>query len=129
VLLLWQSLGLPELCNHEHLAVQPLLSQFQYIELHVIDSELNPGVATLAEALGATTTQLRLVFHMFDPACKSGSLSTVSGWLELLDALPHVGSMQITLSSVTWSPTIVVVSLCSVSPGRRPGSNLLWSKS
>jgi hypothetical protein len=82
--------------NHEHLAVQPLLRQFQYVELHVIDSELNPGVATLAEALGATTTQLRLVFHMFGPACKSGSLSTVSGWLELLDALPHVGSLQIT---------------------------------
>jgi hypothetical protein len=76
-------------------AVQPLLSQLPFIELRIDDSELSP-LPAIEEALGATTTRLRLKFHVYDHPHTPGNLSTVAAWLQLLDALPRVRTVQIT---------------------------------
>jgi hypothetical protein len=85
----------PELQIQALQAVQPLLRHLPFIELHVKDSQFSPGAAALAEALGATTNKLRLVLQMNDPTPTPGTLTSASGWLELLDALPHVKALQI----------------------------------
>jgi hypothetical protein len=79
-------------------AVQPLLSQLPFIQLIVGYSELNPlaVVAMAGGSLGATATKLRLVFLSDHYSYRPGNLVTVAGWLELLDALPRVKTVQIT---------------------------------
>jgi hypothetical protein len=76
--------------------VQPLLSQLPFIELAIKHPELSP-LAAVAESLGPTTTKLRLKLCMLENSL--GNLSTVAGWLELLDALPRVKTVQITFYS------------------------------
>jgi hypothetical protein len=77
-------------------AVQPLLSQLPFIEL-VAES---PETSTFL-ALGATTTKLRLVFLMDDGSYGPGRLRTLSGWVELLDAMPRVRTVQMTFDDGT----------------------------
>jgi hypothetical protein len=102
----WNISGQPGQCTptEELQAVQPLPSQFQHIELHVMYSELFPEASALAEAIGATTKQLRLVLHMYSACFNQGNLTTVSGWLELLDALPHVETVQVTFEQCYTEP-------------------------
>jgi hypothetical protein len=73
-----------------------------FIELSIANSELGPAAsAALAGALGVATTKLYLEFQVYQLWSNSlGNLSTVSGWLELLDALPHVKTLQITFREV-----------------------------
>jgi hypothetical protein len=81
--------------------MQPLLSQLPFVEVVVSNSELN-NLKAVAGSLAATTTKLRLKLCMFKEPAHSFSLRhlrTAAGWLELLDALPRVKTVQITLSN------------------------------
>jgi hypothetical protein len=78
-------------------AFQPLLSQLPFIELGVNLCQIGP-VAAVADTLGATTTKLRLRFMISDPN-RGGNMTTPTGWLELLDALPLVSTVQVTFEN------------------------------
>jgi hypothetical protein len=82
-------------------AYQPLLSQLPFIELS-LRGQPELSMTALAECLGATTTKLRLGFLVGDHNYRPGSLSTVAGWLELLDALPRGRTVQLTFDNPGW---------------------------
>jgi hypothetical protein len=81
-------------------AIAPLMSQLPFLEVQIANSELGL-TATLAGALGPATTKLYLEFQVYRRCSNSlGNLSTVSGWLALLGALPHVETVQITFRRI-----------------------------
>jgi hypothetical protein len=79
-----------------------LLSQLPFIEL-TAGTDLGPLEAALG-ALAPTTTKLRLAFLMDGCTNNTGSLGTVRDWLELLAAVPGVGTVQITFRDRKCNP-------------------------
>jgi hypothetical protein len=94
----WASSYNPTLDTKQLDVYKPTLHWLPFLELHVNKSDLTP-VSALAEALGGTTRKLRVksIFETPRSGLSPGNMSTVAGWLELLGALPHVGTLQVML--------------------------------